>query len=423
MAWAPANSYGGGIFQWTLGQSYKTSLGGNYSTSIGQNSSVSVAAESKFTFGTTNSVKYAWETSVSFGKSFSYKDVDEIEFKPSGISIAEYSGARCLDLFQASAGLGPIQRGAFEAQRSAARKAMKILVICNGASAIANILMSGFGQGFAEQGKRDKQSDYALEVGIAVTAAQALTAIIPVVMLLCNSFLTAAKAGTKPTIWQPNAIFQASSTKGVFIGNKPNSIGMKEISMMAMNEEGTNVTVFNSPDATLSGENIGLLKMEEHINSFLIPPGLRQSTMQMKSSSVDIKTSSLTLNGKAPEIVSPVSTLQAFFSNVDLTAQTLPGSKAPMNASLVLDDRGPKAILAAQAGPTPASSSVEIIPTALTLKSSAKTSLVLDAEGATLRGPVSVGIISEGSIGLRGLEVTIQGRGSLVLRSPLVKLG
>jgi hypothetical protein len=247
-------------------------------------------------------VKYAWETSVSFGKSFSYKDVDEIEFKPSGISIAEYSGARCLDLFQASAGLGPIQLGAFEAQRSAARTAMKILVICNGASAIANILMSGFGQGFAEQGKSDQQSDYALEVGIAVTAAQALTAIIPVVMLLCNSFLTAAKAGTKPTTWQPNAILQASSTKGVFMGYNPEKVGMKEVSMIAMSEEGTKVTVFRSANTFLTGENVGLLEKREHVGSFLTFPGDAKSTMQMTGKSLDIETGSLSLNGKTPEI-------------------------------------------------------------------------------------------------------------------------
>ena len=422
MAFAPANSYGGGIFQWTLGQSYKTSLGGNFSTSIGQNSAVSVAAESKFTLGTTNSVKYAWETSVSFGKSFSYKDVDEIEFKPSGISIAEYSGARCLDLFQASAGLGPIQLAHFEAQRSAARTAMKILVICNGASAIANILMGGFGQGFAEQGKTDQQSHYALEIGIAVTAAQALTAIIPVVMLLCNSFLTAAKAGTKPTIWQPNAIFQASSTKGVFIGNKPNSIGIKEISMMAMNEEGTNVTVFNAPNAILSGENIGFLDKEEHINSFLIPPGVRESTMQMTGKSVDIKTSSLTLNGKTPAIalISPVSTLKAFFSNVDLTAQTLPGSKAAMNASLVLDDRGPKAILAAQAGP--ASSSVDIIPTALKLKSGVPTELVLNSTSLNMKAP-ALKLEAVGAVEINCTQFKVNGAGGFSVLSALIRLG
>jgi len=422
MAWAPANSYDGGIFQWTLGQSYKTSLGGNFSTSIGQNSAVSVAAESKFTFGTTNSVKYAWETSVSFGKSFSYKDVDEIEFKPSGISIAEYSGARCLDLFQASAGLGPIQRGAFEAQRSAARKAMKILVICNGASAIANILMSGFGQGFAEQGKSDKQSDYALGVGIAVTAAQALTAIIPVVMLLCNSFLTAAKAGTKPTTWQPNAILQASSTKGVFMGYKPKSVGMKEVSMVAMSEEGTKVTVFSAANTFLTGENVGLLEKREHIDSFVTFPGDAKSTMQMTGKSLDIETSSLSLNGKTPEIyvVSPESTLKAVFSNVDLTAQTIPGSKAAMNASLVLDDRGPKAILAAQAGPS--SSSVDIIPTALKLKSGASTELVLNSASLNMKAP-AFKIEVVGSVAMNCTQIKFGAASGFSVRTPLIQLG
>ena len=421
MAWAPASSYKGGIFQWTLGQSYKTSLGGNFSTSIGQNSAVSVAAESKFTLGTTNSVKYAWETSVSFGKSFSYKDVDEIEFKPSGISIAEASGARCLDLFQASAGLGPIQRGAFEAQRSAARQAMKILVICNGASAIANILMSGFGQGFAEQGKTDQQSHYALEVGIAVTAAQALTAIIPVVMLLCNSFLTAAKAGTKPTTWQPNAILQTSSTKGVFIGAGGLNIAPRA-SMMQMDESGTTLTVFNTPFPTLLGEDIGLLDKKEHISTYDLTPASGKSTMKMTEDSLDIKTGRLSLLGMTGTDIIPIrqdTTLKAVFSSIDLCAQN-DFYKRPPNASLVLN--AGEATLSA-VGVAPAISSVVATQTDLTLKSGAKTSLVLDAEGATLRGPVSVGIISEGSIGLRGLEVTIQGRGSLVLRSPLVKLG
>ncbi len=423
MAWAPASSYKGGIFQWTLGQSYKTSLGGNFSTSIGQNSAVSVAAESKFTLGTTNSVKYAWETSVSFGKSFSYKDVDEIEFKPSGISIAEASGARCLDLFQASAGLGPIQRGAFEAQRSAARQAMKILVICNGASAIANILMSGFGQGFAEQGKTDQQSHYALEVGIAVTAAQALTAIIPVVMLLCNSFLTAAKAGTKPTTWQPNAILQTSSTKGVFIGAGGLDM-IPRASMMQLDDSGTTLTVFKGHPRLL-GDDIGLLDKKEHISTYDLTLASAKSTMKMTEDSLNVQTKSLSLIGMTGTDITPSqsdTTLDVAFSSIDLCAQNNPLLfKAPPNASLALNASEPKATLSAGAV-APAISSVEATQTALTLKSGASTELVLNSASLNMKAP-AFKIEVVGSVAMNCTQIKFGAASGFSVRTPLIQLG
>ena len=422
MAWAPASSYKGGIFQWTLGQSYKTSLGGNFSTSIGQNSAVSVAAESKFTLGTTNSVKYAWETSVSFGKSFSYKDVDEIEFKPSGISIAEASGARCLDLFQASAGLGPIQRGAFEAQRSAARQAMKILVICNGASAIANILMSGFGQGFAEQGKNNVASKNALEVGIAVTAAQALLAIIPVVMVLAHKFLNDAKKLTKPKEWQPKSTFQASATKGIFIGAAPATLA----SMLRMDAKGTHLTVFGAPIPTLIAEDIGLLEnVNQHIVEYDLATATKKSTMQMTEDSLNVQTKSLSLIGMTGTDITPSqsdTTLDVAFSSIDLCAQNNPLLfKAPPNASLALNASEPKATLSAGAV-APAISSVEATQTALTLKSGASTELVLNSASLNMKAH-AFKIEVLGSVAIECTQIKLGAASGFSVRTPLIQLG
>jgi hypothetical protein len=369
-------------------------------------------------------VKYAWETSVSFGKSFSYKDVDEIEFKPSGISIAEYSGARCLDLFQASAGLGPIQLAHFEAQRSAARTAMKILVICNGASAIANILMGGFGQGFAEQGKTDQQSHYALEIGIAVTAAQALTAIIPVVMLLCNSFLTAAKAGTKPTTWQPNAILQASSTKGVFIG--AGGLGMSpRASMMQLDDSGTTLTVFRGLPPRLLGDDIGLLDKKEHISTYDLRPASAKSTMKMTEDSLEIQTKSLSLAGMTGTDLTPRrsdTTLDVAFSSIDLCAQNNPLLfKAPPNASLALNASEPKATLSAGAV-APAISSVEATQTALTLKSGASTELVLNSTSLNMKAP-ALKLEAVGAVEINCAQFKVNGAGGVRLMAALINLG
>ena len=422
MKFEPARSYDGGIFQWTLGQSYKTSLGGSFSTSLGQTSAVSVAADSKFMLGTTNSVKYAWETSVSFGKSFSYKDVDEIEFKPSGISIAEASGARCLDLFQASAGLGPIQRGQFEAQRSAARTAMKILVICNGASAIANILMSGFGQGFAEQGKNNVASKNALEVGIAVTAAQALLAIIPVVMVLAHKFLNDAKKLTKPKEWQPKSTFQASATKGIFIGAAPATLA----SMLRMDAKGTHLTVFGAPIPTLIAEDIGLLEnVNQHIVEYDLATATKKSTMQMTEDSLNVQTKSLSLIGMTGTDITPSqsdTTLDVAFSSIDLCAQNNPLLfKAPPNASLALNASEPKATLSAGAV-APAISSVEATQTALTLKSGASTELVLNSASLNMKAH-AFKIEVLGSVAIECTQIKLGAASGFSVRTPLIQLG
>ena len=422
MKFEPARSYDGGIFQWTLGQSYKTSLGGSFSTSLGQTSAVSVAADSKFMLGTTNSVKYAWETSVSFGKSFSYKDVDEIEFKPSGISIAEYSGARCTELFQASAGLGPIQRGQFEAQRSAARTAMKILVICNGASAIANILMSGFGQGFAEQGKNNVASKNALEVGIAVTAAQALLAIIPVVMVLAHKFLNDAKKLTKPKEWQPKSTFQASATKGIFIGAAPATLA----SMLRMDAKGTHLTVFGAPIPTLIAEDIGLLEnVNQHIVEYDLATATKKSTMQMTEDSLNVQTKSLSLIGMTGTDITPSqsdTTLDVAFSSIDLCAQNNPLLfKAPPNASLALNASEPKATLSAGAV-APAISSVEATQTALTLKSGASTELVLNSASLNMKAH-AFKIEVLGSVAIECTQIKLGAASGFSVRTPLIQLG
>ena len=423
MKFEPARSYDGGIFQWTLGQSYKTSLGGSFSTSLGQTSAVSVAADSKFMLGTTNSVKYAWETSVSFGKSFSYKDVDEIEFKPSGISIAEYSGARCTELFQASAGLGPIQRGQFEAQRSAARTAMKILVICNGASAIANILMSGFGQGFAEQGKNNVASKNALEVGIAVTAAQALLAIIPVVMVLAHKFLNDAKKLTKPKEWQPKSTFQASATKGIFIGAAPATLA----SMLRMDAKGTHLTVFGAPIPTLIAEDIGLLEnVNQHIVEYDLATATKKSTMQMTDNRLFFETEIIDLEGlTGPGRKSMKRTgtaLQARFETIKLAARN--DVKEYATAFLNLDtSASPKASLIAGGDlDAPAISSVVATQTDLTLKSGASTELVLNSTSLNMKAH-ALKLEAVGAVEINCTQFKVNGASGFSVLSALIRLG
>lgn len=423
----PATALGSGMFQWTAGQSYKTSLGGSFSTSVGQSTAVSAAVDNKFTLGTANSMKWAAETAVTFGKKFEYKDVDEIDFKKGSISILEYSGARCLDLFQASAGLGTIERGKFEAQRAAAKTAMKVMVACDLVMAISNISMSGFGQGF----EKGTSPGNAAAISWSVTGCQTLLTLAPILMAFCSDYLTKQQKTTKPADWNPNAIVQTSATFGVFIGSAPfRIVGKVTIpptlaSSMTLNDEGTNLTVFRTSAGAppmLVGKNIGLLDKQQHISGYDILIPNTKSMLNMTETDVGIQTGNLSLEGKTGinSVLRTGSKLTAIFESIDLTAQNLPTAKVALNASLVLDGSAtPKATLSA--GQSPAMSSVEATGTELNLKT-AKTFLKLNAKNATLSAPLCASIVSKDTVSVGSARVKINAAGSVTINGSLVRL-
>lgn len=426
-----------GIFEWTAGQSYKTSLGGSFSTAIGQSTALTAAIDNKVTLGTANSLKWTAETAVTFGKKFEYKDAEEIEFKKGSISILECSGARCTDLFQASAGLGTIKRGAFESQRKVVKTAMKVLVACDIILAISNVAMSGFGQGFTTLGKPNKEKNEegkapngSVGISWALTGFQTLGTLFPVFYAFCTSYLTSQKKTTEPLEWNPNAIMQASATKGIFIGSAPKS-GAKPptlASYILQDELGTQLTVFRTAclPPELLGEDIdGLLDKQQHITGFDEKAGpVTRSIFDMKEQQVKLQTGTLELIGLTGpgSLLRTGSAMNALFASIDLTAQASPDDKVPPNANLSLNaSADPTATLSA--GVTPALSSVTATGTALNLKSGTSTSLVLNATSATMTAPQTAKIVSSDTVALNGTQIKISGVGAVTIGGSLIRLG
>jgi len=420
---------GSGIFQWTAGTNYKTSLGGSFSTSFGSTTAVAAAFDNKMTLGTANSLKWAAETAVTFGKKFEYKDVDEIDFKKGSISIVEFSGARCLDLFQASAGLGTIQRGAFDAQRAKAKTAMKVLVGVDVFLALSTVAASGFGTAF---GKGSSPLSRAAEISNRISGAHTFLSLAPILGAFCTNFLKSQQKTTTPAEWNPNAILQASATNGVFIGAAP-SPPIPSLPTLAsfiiQNAKGSNWTVFRgveAPQLLGASDDLGALKKERYIIGYdMDKKSVTMSSVDMTEENVSIQTSVLALDGKSGSgsAVRTDSKLTGLFEAIDLTAQQSPTDKIPPNASLVLSASGAPSATLSAGDVSPANSCVQVTGDALSLKSGANTSLKLDAESATLRGAVNVGVVSDASAAIRATDITIQGRGSISIRGPIVRLG
>lgn len=416
------SNLGSGIFQWTQGNTYKTSLGGSSTCSIGPSSTVTASIDNKVNLGTANSLKYTYETAVSFGKKFEYKDVDEIDFKKSSLSILEYSGARCLDLFQASAGLGIIQRGAFEAQRATAKTAMKIMMLADVLAAISTIAMAGFGTGFATQADPGDRT----QITWSMTGVTTLLSLIPTITAFATSFLTAQTGTTKPQEWNPNAIIQTSATKGVFIGAAPpNGLMPPQVgSFITQNAQGSNWTVFRTvAPPMLVGENIGLLDKQQHIVGYNMLVPMTQSSIEMSDQDITVQTSQLVLDGKTGlgSLVRTGSNMSALFADIDLTAQQLPTAKAPPNASLVLMSTGsPSATISA--GALPAGSSVAATATSLTLKSGAMSSMTLDTANINMTAE-NAKVVGYTNVALNGTNVKISGISGVTINGTLVRLG
>jgi hypothetical protein len=422
-SYKPTN-LGSGIFQWTEGTAYKTSLGGSFATSAGQTTALAASIDNKMTLGTANSLKYALETAVTFGSKFEYKDVAEIDFKKGSISILEHSGARCLDLFQASAGLGTIDRAAFEAQRAAARTAMKALIAVDVFLALSTITMAGLGTGFGSGGAPDN----ARAIGYGVTGAQTLISLAPIIGVFCSGFLKDKATLTKPKTWNPNALLQASSTKGVFIGSAPQAdpLPATVASFIKLNDTGTTWAVFRDtvPGPTLEGENVGLLSKQEHITGYSETPLQIKSTVVMNPETVSISTGNLTLKGLTGpgSLLRTGSSFKTLFDEIDLTAQIVPGDKVPLNASLVLSaSPGPSAKLSA--GVEPTLSSLQATAQDLTIKSGPTTSLKLDASSATLSSLTTKMVATTGRLALNGVEVKISGVSGVSINGTLIRLG
>jgi len=419
--YTPSTSIGtSGVFQYTAGTSYKAVLGGSTSCTIGATTAVAAAIDNKFTIGTSNSFKASADVSVSFGKSFTYKDVEDIDYKKGSISIAEYSGARCLDLFQASAGLGNIQRGAFEAQKTNVKTAMKVILGCDILTALGTVAMSGVGTGFQNQAV-GSQEDTKKKNTLVVTTSSltTLASLVPVMLSLTEVWLTSQKNVTTPKDWNPTSVLQASDANGTFIGAIGHAIG----SSFIQNMSGSEWLVFKGATQKYLTQPTAGLEDNQHIVGFDTSTAISKSSINMTDSAVTLNTKQLEFEGKAGDGagVHTETAMTAVFQDVKLTATGLPSDSGPPNAELSLAGTSPSAkLIASDSGA--ASSSVEATPTSLNLKSGTSTTLKLAPTSGELSA-MTAKLTGSDSAKIDALQVTVNGASQVSISGAMIRLG
>lgn len=409
-----------GVFQYTAGTSYKAVLGGSTSCTIGATTAVAAAIDNKFTIGTSNSFKASADVSISFGKSFTYKKGDEVSYKGGSIAISEYSGARCLDLFQASAGLGTIQRGAFEAQKTKVNTATALIVALDVVMALGTLAMAGVGTGFQDRAV-DNQEDAKHKNTIAATTSSltALGSLIPVLMTLTETWLTSQKNVTTPKDWNPTSVLQASNANGTFIGAIGHAIG----SSFIQNMSGSEWLVFKGATQKYITQPTPGLKDDQHIVGFDTSTAISKSSINMTDSAVTLNTKQLEFEGKAGDGpgVHTETAMTAVFQDVKLTATGLPSDSGPPNAELSLAGTSPSAkLIASDSGA--ASSSVEATPTSLNLKSGTSTTLKLASTSGELSA-MTAKLTGSDSAKIDALQVTVNGASQVSISGAMIRLG
>lgn len=416
-AWFNPTLGKGGIYEWSAGAKFSTMLGGSSSATIGTKTDLTVALANSFALGASNSFKCTYDVGLTFGKSFSYKGADDVGFSKSSISIQEYGGTRCLDLFQASAGLGAINRGMFDAQRAALDRAIKVIIAVDVLAAVATINISGFGPGF-----NNKAASEASVKTIASTLAS-VSVITNAVSILLVEYLGSQRGLTKPSEWEPKAVFQASSQNGVLIANHqelPDTV----YSSFTQNDQGSALRVSRgTPEYTFSPP-MGLSDLDDkHIESLgdlMGLPPTQETEINMTDSTVSVKACTVELEGYTNAFVGlPGSEMNATFQDIKLVSTEL--DAAGPSAQLNLQGTSQMASLVAQEAPG-VGSSVEATPQTLLLKSGATSTVQLGAADVSITS-VTASVSAQASAELSAPEVSISGDATVSINGALVRIG
>lgn len=415
----PSTNVGGesGIYQFTAGTSYKAVLGGSTGATVGITTAVTAAIDNKLTVGTSNAFKASADASISFGKSFTYKSVSDTSFNKSSISISEVAGSRCLDLFQASAGLGTISRGAFEAQQKYVMTAMKVMFVCDVLTALGTLAMAGVGVGFQNQ-KKDESKDKTRNTVVGVTSAlTGIASLIPILTAFATAWLNGQKGKTSPDKWNPTSVLQASHVNGTFIGAIGNAIG----SSFIQNMSGSEWLVFKGATQEYLTRTTPWLK-DPYIVGFDTSTAMSKSSINMTDSAVTFNTKQLEFEGKAGASpgVHTGTGMTALFQDVKLTASGLPDGAGPPSAELSLAGSSPSAQLIASA--PGASSSVEATPTSLNLKSGTSTTLKLASTSGEISA-MTAKLTGSDSVKIDALQVSVKGASQVSISGAMIRLG
>ena len=408
----------GGIYEWSAGAKFSTMLGGSASATVGTKTDLTVALANSFSLGASNSFKCTYDVGLTFGKSYSYKAADDVGFSKSSISIQEYGGARCLDLFQASAGLGPISRGSFQAQRTAVDRAIKVLIAVDVLAAVATINIAGFGAGF--NSKASSQTN----VATIASTLSSVAVVTSVISILLTEYLSRQRGSTKPDTWQPTAVLQASSQNGVLIANHqglPDTV----YSSFKQNDEGSVLRVSRGGQPEYSFSLIPDLdaldqRDIESLGEMGGIPAPQESKLSMTEHEVSLSSQEVSFKGNSTPVAPlPDSKMTATFQDIELVSTEL--SADGPSAQLQLNGSSQMASLVAQTAPG-TGSSVEATPETLIL-SSGDTSVVQLGPADVSVSSVSVSVSADASAEVSAPEVSITGDATVSISAGLVRIG
>lgn len=395
-----------GIFEYTAGNAYKISLSGSSTATGATKSDFTVAFKNTIDLGMSNGLKWSFDVGAEKGTSYKYKGASEIGFAKNSIGVSEYAGSRCLDLFQASAGLGTITRAAFVAQNKAQNVAMWSVVAAGVVSQVASALFASLGKGFQDQDNKWSAAAAFEPLGSAVVPLAAM-------FTMCKFYLEKVEEDSKPQDWNPNAVLQASAEKGILIASRPGVAG-KLNSFLLQNEDGSTLTVFSQPNAKFAGDDlvVGIgkgLDKQQHLTGFKGPGSWTKSELKMTDSTVNIQTKELSLVGKSGigSNTSGGTKYSADFQTIGLTAKN---AAATSTASITLDGTKPSVNMKAQAA---SNTSVSLNQTKIEMKS-AETYLGLTNTSATLKA-ASLNLKGTTSAELSAAQIKINGSTSVVI--------
>lgn len=413
-SWSSPTLGKGGIYEWTAGAKFSTMLGGSASTTVGAKTDVTVALANSFALSVSNSFKLGSDVGLSYGKSYSYKGADEVSFSKSSIGIQEYGGTRCLDLFQASAGLGAISRGMFEAQRVAVDRVIKAMIVVDVVAAAATVNISGFGAGF--NNKAASKSSVATIAGVLT----GISALASVISLMALKYLSNQRGSTKPSDWKPTAVFQASSQNGILVANHQ-GLPQTVYSSFTQNAQGSALRVSRGNPAYTFSPVIGVGALDDkHIRSLdCLGFPTQESEINMTEGKVSVKAGAVAMQGyMSPLTPLPGSKMSGTFQDIDLVS-TVTDANGP-SAQLNLKGTSPVANLFA--GAAGVGSSVKATPNALSLKSGEASSVALGPANIDAKSTM-VSVAANASLKLSGAQVNLNGQALTSIQGALVRLG
>ena len=404
----------GGIYEWSSGAKFSTLLGGLASATIGTKTEVAKSRVNAVALDASNSFRSADEVSLTFGKRYAYQGGDEVGFSKSAISIQESGSTRCLDLFQASAGLSPQSRGEFKAKRQEVERALRLRISNDIMASLTDVKTSDNGAGF------DSKAASESKVATITSKLSSMASVSGIMAKLLTDFLDSQRGSTQPGTWAPTAVMQASSQHGILIANQqglPDTV----YSSFQQNDKGSVLTVSRGGQPEYSVGSVALDQQDiESLGEMGGAPALQESKLSLTEQQVSVSGQEVSLAGHSnPVDPLPDSKMTATFQDIQLVSTEM-SAQGP-SAQLDLKGSSPTASLVAQSAPG-VGSSVQATAEALSLKSGETSSVELGVSDISVSS-LSVAVSGQASASISAPQVSISGDATVSISGALVRIG